>query len=59
MHDGDTNEMKWTMRGLNVEIQYIEESKHLTEEEKKSAIEKYKEVIKALRKIIYGEETND
>ncbi len=56
MHDGNVKEMGWTMCGLNIEIQYLRESKWLTEEEREAAIKKYKEVIEALRKVIDGEE---
>ena len=55
MHNGDIKEMGWTMCGLNIEIQYIRESKFLTPEEKLAAVQRYKEVIEALRKEIDGE----
>jgi hypothetical protein len=55
-HDGDTQQMKYTLLGLNVEIQYIRESRNLSHEEKISAVQRYKKVIEALRKVIDGEE---
>lgn len=54
-HDGDVKQMKYTMGGLNVEIQYIRESKHLTPEQKEKAVQRYKEVIEVLRKEVEGE----
>lgn len=55
MHDGNIKEMSWTMSGLSIEIKYIRESKFLTPEEKLAAVQRYKEVIEALRKEINGE----
>lgn len=54
-HDGDIKQMGWTMGALNTEIKYIEESRHLSPDEKKEAVQRYKEVIEALRKEIEGE----
>ena len=55
-HNNNIKEMGYTIMGLEIEIDYIKESKFLTVEEKLNAVKKYKLVISALRKVINGDD---
>lgn len=55
-HNGNIREMGYTIMGLEIEVDYIKESKSLTVEEKLNAVSKYKLVISALMKVINGDD---